>query len=53
MKEKTKNYEASTKETKETKEIVNQQTEYSSFDEYFDEYAEENEAYFKNADMIL
>lgn len=50
MKENTKNYEASTKETKE---IVNQQTEYSSFDEYYDEYAEENEAYFKNADTIL
>ena len=50
MKEKTKNYEASTKET------VSNQTEYSienDFDEFFDEYAEENEAYFKNADMIL
>lgn len=46
----TKNYEASTKET------VSNQSEYSienDFDEYFDEYAEENEAYFKNADMIL
>lgn len=52
MKEKTKNYEASTKET----ETVSKQAEYSiesDFDEYFDEYAEENEAYFKNADMIL